>query len=646
MSTIPASALVNVIPNVLGAGGNAIDMLGVMLTTNPRIPVGTPLEFASPINVSSYFGPSSVEYAQAQVYFNGYETRTATPAGLWIAQYNPTAVPAYVRGGPITGYTLTQLANLSGSLTVVIDGYVFTAASLSLTGATSYSSAAALIQASLIGNDPTEASVTGSIASATASFTGSIQTNTLTVTSMTSGALQPGAILGGAGITAGTQVQEQLTGTTGGVGTYLISASQNVASEAITGTYGVMTVSAVSSGTISVDQTITGAGITAGTQVYALGTGQGLNGTYIVTPAQTVASGALTAKASTPTVSFDPISGGLVITSGYVGPASSLAFATGTLASQLMLTQQMGAVLSQGALPATPAAFMNGIIGYTQNWATFFHIFDPDMGFGNTQKLAFATWANNQNKRYGYIASDTDITPTLSTQATTSLGYIVNTTDDFDGTFPLYDPMYNKAAFVSGTAASIDFTAKNGRITFAFRSQPGLVADVTNQTVASNLDTNGYNFYGVYANAKNRWIILYPGSVTGEFLWFDSYINQIWLNYELQTSIMSLLTTVNSIPYTAAGNALIEAACQDPIQAALNFGAIRTGVTLSYEQAAEINSAAGTTIANTLMAQGYYLLIQAASPQTRSARSSPPISLWYLDGQSVQQIVLNSIEVQ
>ncbi|WP_367575649.1 DUF3383 family protein, partial [Serratia liquefaciens] len=59
-------------------------------------------------------------------------------------------------------------------------------------------------------------------------------------------------------------------------------------------------------------------------------------------------------------------------------------------------------------------------------------------------------------------------------------------------------------AFVCGAAASIDFEATNGRITFAFRGQGGLVAGVTTATVASNLIANGYNFYGAYATANQQ----------------------------------------------------------------------------------------------------------------------------------------------
>lgn len=60
-----------------------------------------------------------------------------------------------------------------------------------------------------------------------------------------------------------------------------------------------LTVSAVTSGTLAVGQTITGAGVSAGTTITALGTGIGGTGTYTVSASQTVASTAITATGPT-----------------------------------------------------------------------------------------------------------------------------------------------------------------------------------------------------------------------------------------------------------------------------------------------------------------------------------------------------------
>ena len=647
MPTIPASQLVSINPSVLNAGGSALALNGLFLTNNVRVPTNTILSFPNDgVSVSNYFGASAVETTIANIYFAGYNNSTRKPTNILFTQYNNTAVGAYLRGGPVNVLSISALQGLSGSLSVIIDGYTYSAASINLSSASSYSAAATLIQTGLNTTLPTGASVTGAIAAATASVTASIAGNVMYVTAVSSGTLVTGAIISGTGVTASTQISTQLSGTTGGIGTYAVSITQVVASTTVTATYGTLTVTAVASGTLAVGQAITGSGITAGTRITALGTGSGAAGTYFVQTSQTATSTTVTATAPPLTVTYDSVAGAFQINSGMVGSQSTAAFATGTLAAGIYLTSMTGAVTSQGSNVLTPSAFMTNVVSLSQNWATFTTVIDPDAGARTDQKLAFAIWVNGQNNRYAYVESDTDLSATLSASATSSFGYIVKTAG-YNGTIAVYDPnAQNIAAFVCGVAASIDTNALNGRITFAFRGQDGLTAGVTTATAASNLLANGYNFYGAYATANQSFLQLQNGQVSGKYLWADSYLNQIWLNSALQLALMTLLANINSIPYNSTGYALIAAAMKDPIDAAVKFGAIRTGVSLSKQQIASINNAVGQDVSNALYVQGWYLQIVDASSQVRAARQSPSLNFWYVDGQSVQQITLASILVQ
>lgn len=151
---------------------------------------------------------------------------------------------------------------------------------------------------------PLSASVTGSIDPETNGFTASIDDNVLTVTAVSSGSVAPGTLLSGAGVAAGTKIVNQLLPLKDGeallgVGRYEINIpEQTVASEAMTGTYGQLTVSAVSSGSLAIGSPLSGSGgggVTAGTVITGLGTGTGGTGTYYVTPSQTVTSTTITA---------------------------------------------------------------------------------------------------------------------------------------------------------------------------------------------------------------------------------------------------------------------------------------------------------------------------------------------------------------
>jgi len=66
------------------------------------------------------------------------------------------------------------------------------------------------------------------------SFTASIAGTTLTVSATSSGSILGGQPLVGTGVTAGTVVTGQISGTAGGVGVYSVNISQTVASESMT----------------------------------------------------------------------------------------------------------------------------------------------------------------------------------------------------------------------------------------------------------------------------------------------------------------------------------------------------------------------------------------------------------------------------
>ena len=652
MTTIPASQIANVVPSVLGAIGNELEVIGLVVTQNTRVPIGTVASFPLPAAVSTFFGPTAHETAMANTYFSGFINASAVPEAMLFTQMPCTAVGAYLRGGNISTLPIPQLQGISGLLTVVVDGYT-RSASISLAAATSFSAAANTIATSLnAGLSNVANATTGSIGPQTASFTGSIQGNVLTVTQVAGGVIVTGGLMGTAGgVAANTLITGQLTQTgtvPGSLGTYAVSIAQAVTNTAMTETYGLLNITVMGTGSFSVGQTISGTGVTVGTQITQLGTAAGTVGTYYVNFTQTVGGVAINGQPTPVTCTFDSVSGGLILSSGITGPASTIAFATGGAATLIAWTAATSAVISQGAAPVTPGAFMTSVDAITQNWATFMTAFDPDFGVaGGAQKLLFSQWTSQaqENQDFAFITWDTDPSPTITVPATGSYGYALQQ-GNYSGTCLIWQPTDQLLeAFVSGVGASINFSQQNGRITFAFKSQAGLTASVTNATVAQNLIANGYNFYGAYATAAQQFIFFYPGSVTGPFRWLDSYINQIWLTAQFQLALMELLTQVYSIPYNPAGYALIEAGCSDVILAAGNFGAYRAGVTLSQAEQAEVNSQAGVNIATVLNQRGWYLQINDPGVAVREARGSPQCTFWYMDGQAVQQITLNSIDI-
>lgn len=121
---------------------------------------------------------------------------------------------------------------------------------------------------------PTTASATSSVISTgtAATFTGSISGNVLTVSGVTN-TIYPGAVVSGGTVASGTTIVAQLSGTTGGAGTYAVSIpEQTVASASLTATpYVLDTTGGSVTGTIVVGSTVQSAGGTVTGTVVGLG---------------------------------------------------------------------------------------------------------------------------------------------------------------------------------------------------------------------------------------------------------------------------------------------------------------------------------------------------------------------------------------
>ncbi len=128
------------------------------------------------------------------------------------------------------------------------------------------------------------ATSTGStITPETSSFTGSIADSVLTVTGAVTGTIYAGTTISGSGVSSGTMIVAQLSGTAGGDGTYSVSIpGQTVASTVISGTYGLLTIG-TATGTFHVGDLLAATGsVAAGTSITQSVTGGSSSGTMVV----------------------------------------------------------------------------------------------------------------------------------------------------------------------------------------------------------------------------------------------------------------------------------------------------------------------------------------------------------------------------
>lgn len=352
-------------------------------------------------------------------------------------------------------------------------------------------------------------------------------------------------------------------------------------------------------------------------------------------------------------VTYDSQRTRFVVTSTTAGVAQTIIYATGTIAASLKFTQATGAILGQGIDAETPADAMNRVTNATQNWASFMTDYEPLIA----EKKLFGAWSNGKNNRYLYICHDSDSNTVVANSSTTVGAYFI--ANSYDGVVCISGQpsvaaansttvglmAQDVASFVMGTTASIDFSATNGRITYAFKHQAGLATNVDDEQIAANLIGNGYNFYGAYASNNSGYSWFNNGNVSGRWVWLDEYVNQIFLNSQFQLTGADFLNVVNSMPYNQDGYTQLRTVWSDPIQQGLNAGIIRQGVPLSATQTVAVNTQAGLKIDDILSTTGYYLQILAPTAQNRGLRKSPICNFWYTSGGAVQQIVLNSIDV-
>lgn len=676
---IPASQLVNVLPSILLAGSSPLQFWGLLVDANlgangyPLSPKGQIMLVTSSADAADYWGATSQEAGLFDVYFTGPVNATQTPSGALVSAYALNAVPAYLRGGTVSGLSLGQLQAIDASLTVTIDGGGAITESINLSSATSFSNAAEIIGYALGIKGIQKGSFVGTVTNTSTTLTVNSLTQgaqqavvtanltsaspTMTVTAITGGYLQVGQVVSGTGITTGTTILSwNGGGVSGGPGTYTLSANA-------TSTETAETVTAYApTPVIALGDVVTGTDIPTGTYILAFGTGTGGTGTYTMSAAATGAGSSEAINQYAPGCSYNSILGCFDIHSGTTGSGSSVSFCSGAAATSLLLTQATGAVQSLGAAADTPSEFMTWITSQTVNWVSFMTSWEPtDYDKATNESSSFAYWNNAQDDSFRYCMWETNVLDTESGGPSAAVEQILQA--DVSGTVMIYtNPNVTtlageKAAFAMSWAACLNFNELNGRQTLAYKSYTGGLPDVTNGTIAELLagppqnsqpgESNfGMNFYGDYTTRSAGFDLYQRGSISGPFVWDDTYTDQIWLNNALQEAILTGLSQANSVPYANPGYDRVRSWCLDPILAAVDFGAIVAGVELSQAQIQAVDQAAGLAIDQTLVQQGYYLQISPATAQTRALRASPPCTLWWCDGGSVQAIDLASITVQ
>ena len=345
-----------------------------------------------------------------------------------------------------------------------------------------------------------------------------------------------------------------------------------------------------------------------------------------------VVENALASEVGNTTVQYSSVTKGFIITNGVSGEASTIEFAvageTGTdVSAMLGLQSAQGGVISSGSEALTPAQIMQSVTNQSQNWVSFTTVTEAD----TEELMGYAAWTNGEGVSYLYSA----YVSVSAAEAQAVKEAVDNAT--YNGTSVIYGTA-EYAVFIMAEAASIDWNRRQGVINFAFKSQSGLAAMVTDGTTAANLETAGVNYYGRWATRNPEFVFLYNGTVSGKYKWLDAWVNAIWLRSAVQISCMDGVTMASRVPYNELGYTQISAWLQDPINQAVFNGVIDAGVVLSEKQKAELYIEAGEDISEQLFTEGYYFKVEDPGATVRGQRGTPIISVWYTYGGSVNKL--------
>lgn len=140
--------------------------------------------------------------------------------------------------------------------------------------------------------------------------------------------------------------------------------------------------------------------------------------------------------------------------------------------------------------------------------------------------------------------------------------------------------------------ASTDYTKRNTAKNFMFQQISGLSPKVTDTAVSQALNELRINYYGQTQTAGQNISFYQRGYLCGTASTpsqMGVFANEMWFKSAATSNLMSLLLSLEIIPATDEGRAMVLASLQDVIDRALFNGTIVTGKDLTITQRLYIN---------------------------------------------------------
>jgi hypothetical protein len=158
-------------------------------------------------------------------------------------------------------------------------------------------------------------------------------------------------------------------------------------------------------------------------------------------------------------------------------------------------------------------------------------------------------------------------------------------------------------------AFTVNFEANNTTITLKFKQEPGVIAEVLNETQANSLHTKHINVFVEYANG----VAIVQEGVMASGAFFDTVHGTDWLQNRVQTDIFNtLFQSPTKIPQTDPGMHVLATVIENALAKGVDNGLIAPGVWNG--------PVIGNLQTGQYLSKGFYLYVPAVASQDQADR--------------------------
>lgn len=318
------------------------------------------------------------------------------------------------------------------------------------------------------------------------------------------------------------------------------------------------------------------------------------------------------------------------------GAASSVAFLVNAGSGTNIADNLKGRSTDSGSYqyPGQTAESSTAVINffdqyYGQRWYGVGASFESD-----ADRLNFAAAVEALTNKHLYFTTTQDsacLLPNNTTDIAAELAAL-----GYTRTFLQYSSTDPFAVFsAAAKLLSVDYTAQNTTLTLMFKQEPGVVAELLNETQVGSLEKKHCNVFVAYDNETN---ILQRGEMVGG-IFADIVSGTDWLAVTCQTELWNVLyTTPTKIPQTDEGINLLVGKCEAVCSQAVRNGLLAPGVWNSQ--------GFGTLQEGDYLSKGFYVFAPRVDSQLetdRAARKAPTIQIAAKLAGAVHEVAVNVV---